>query len=128
MLVMIFVNDLSGVKGLPWWNYHMPRDINGMTYVDMVLPAFLFILGMAVPLATAQRLKKNPSLWRLWLHIVLRTLGLVTLGLILANADKADSKQMGIKGETWALLALLGAVLFGTCTGVPNVSARRFAF
>lgn len=117
MLVMIFVNDLSGVKGLPWWNYHMPRDVNGMTYVDMVFPAFLFILGMAVPLATAQRLKKNPSLWRLWLHIVLRTLGLVTLGLILANADKADSKQMGIKGETWALLALLGAVLFWNVYG-----------
>ena len=50
MMVMVFVNELSEVKGLPWWNYHMPPGADGMTYVDMVFPEFLFIVGMAIRL------------------------------------------------------------------------------
>src|SRR5260370_758869 len=86
MIVMVFVNDLAAVKGLHWWNYHAPARVDAMTYVDMVFPAFLFILGMAIPLATEQRLRKDPSPAHLWLHIVSRSLSLLILGLILANA------------------------------------------
>ena len=68
MLVMIFVNDLSGVRGLPWWTYHMPSGVNGMTYVDVVFPAFLFILGMAIPLAVRKRLAMGDSMPRLGPH------------------------------------------------------------
>ena len=116
-MVMIFVNDVSDVKGLPFWTYHMAAQKDFMTYVDMVFPAFLFILGMAIPLAATQRLKKDPSIPRLWLHVILRTISLLALGLILANADKADASKMGISANTWALLALLGAVLFWNVYG-----------
>ena len=51
MTLMIFVNELAEVKGLPWWNYHAPAKVDAMTYVDMVFPAFLFILGMTIPIA-----------------------------------------------------------------------------
>jgi heparan-alpha-glucosaminide N-acetyltransferase len=112
MVVMIFVNELSAVKGLPWWNYHMPENANGMTYVDMVFPAFLFILGMSVPLAVEQRLKKGACMRQLWWHVVLRTVSLVVLGLILANAWKGDRRLMHLDSDTWTLAALLGAVLF----------------
>jgi predicted acyltransferase len=44
VLVMVFVDNLDFVKGLPWWTYHMPRQANGLTYVDMVFPAFNFLL------------------------------------------------------------------------------------
>ena len=49
--LMIFVNELAKVKGLPWWTYHAPGKIDAMTYVD----GFLFILGMAIPLALQER-------------------------------------------------------------------------
>src|SRR5271154_1551042 len=42
MLVMIFVNDLGEVRGLPWWTYHAHAQQDLMTYVDMVFPFFLF--------------------------------------------------------------------------------------
>src|ERR1035438_3590252 len=61
MLVMIFVNQLGEMKGLPWWTLHMPANINGMTYVDMVFPFFLFIVGMSLPLAVQHRLNKGDS-------------------------------------------------------------------
>jgi predicted acyltransferase len=40
VLVMVFVDNLDFVKGLPWWTYHMPLQSNGLTNVDMVFPAF----------------------------------------------------------------------------------------
>jgi heparan-alpha-glucosaminide N-acetyltransferase len=112
MAVMIFVNALAEVHGLPWWTYHAHAQEDVMTYVDMVFPFFLFIVGMSLPLSIAQRLKRNPSLFALWLHVVVRVIGLVVLGLILANADKCDSKRMGISGGAWALLALVCAGLY----------------
>jgi len=39
MVVMVFVNQIAEMKGLPWWTYHMPGSVNGMTYVDMVFPS-----------------------------------------------------------------------------------------
>ena len=57
--LMICVNELAKVKGLPWWTYHAPGKIDAMTYVDMVFPGFLFILGMAIPLALQARIKKG---------------------------------------------------------------------
>lgn len=112
MALMIYVNEQSEVKGLPWWNYHMKANVNAMTYVDMVFPAFLFIMGMAIPLAVQQRLKKTASVGRLWAHILLRALGLLILGLILANAGKGDPRLMGMNTSIWALTALFGAILF----------------
>jgi len=111
MLVMIFVNDVSSVRGLPWWTYHMPPGHNGMTYVDAVFPSFLFILGMAIPLAVRKRLALGDSMPRLWGHIVLRAASLVVLGLVLANAGQVDARLTGLASHAWAVLALLGAIL-----------------
>jgi heparan-alpha-glucosaminide N-acetyltransferase len=111
MAVMIFVNDLASVHGLSKWTYHMPENVDAMTYVDMVFPAFLFIVGMALPIAITQRLKRNPSIASLWLHVVLRALSLLVLGLILANADGGDPARMHISPDAWALLGLAGCIL-----------------
>jgi heparan-alpha-glucosaminide N-acetyltransferase len=112
MAVMIFVNALSEVRGLPWWTYHAHANDDVMTYVDMVFPFFLFAVGMSLPLSVAQRLKRNSSLSSLLAHVAVRVLGLIVLGEILANAEKADPARMGMSGSTWALLALICAALY----------------
>jgi predicted acyltransferase len=112
MTLMIYVNEQSEVKGLPWWNYHMKAQVDAMTYVDMVFPFFLFIVGLSLPIAIAGRLKRNPSFPALWMHVALRTASLMTLGLILANADDGDASRMIIRPAVWAILALTGAALF----------------
>lgn len=112
MMVMVFVNDLSGVKGLPWWNYHMAPGADGMTYVDMVFPEFLFIVGMAIPLAIQRRLDKGDSSWKLWMHVVFRSLALMVLGILLANHSKVDPALTGIGENAWVLFGLTGAILF----------------
>ena len=112
MVVMIFVNQIAEMKGLPWWTYHMPGSVNGMTYVDMVFPFFLFIVGMSIPLAIRHRLSKGDSELDLWLHVAFRSLGLILLGVILANSEKVNASATGIGGRAWTLLALSGAILF----------------
>src|SRR5258708_2827246 len=83
ILVMIFVNDVAGVKGLPWWTYHLPGNVNGMTYVDMVFPFFLFIVGISLPLSVRHRQSKTSSMARLWGHILARSFALIVLGVAL---------------------------------------------
>ena len=112
MAVMIFVNELSGVPGIPWWTEHAPGRLDYMTYVDMVFPFFLFIVGMSMPLSVAERLRKNPSMPALWLHVLSRFLSLLVLGLVLANAEDASSARMGMTGSVWALLTILSAGLY----------------
>jgi hypothetical protein len=111
MLVMIFVNQLGEMKGLPWWTYHMPAAANGMTYVDVVFPFFLFIVGMSMPLAIRRRLSEGGPVWTVWLHVAARSFALIVLGLILANNDKVDARLTGMAPNVWTFLALLGAVL-----------------
>ena len=112
MAVMIFVNDVGEVHGLSRWTYHIPRDIDAMSYVDMVYPFFLFAVGLSLPLAIRQRLRRDPSIPRLWFHILLRCGSLITLGLIIANAEKTSRALTGMRGSVWAFCALLGAILF----------------
>ena len=112
MVVMIFVNELASVHGLPWWTYHAHAQDDAMTYVDMVYPFFLFAVGLSMPLAIKARLKKNASLATLWLHVILRSAGLIVLGLILANAERGDPARMGLNPNLWAILGLLGGALY----------------
>src|SRR5882757_8434616 len=62
MFMMIFVNDLAGAGRLvPDWMVHFSdrhRGGSGMTFVDLVFPAFLFIVGMSVPLSLGGRRAK----------------------------------------------------------------------
>lgn len=112
IMVMIFVNELAEVRGLPWWTYHAHANQDVMTYVDMVFPFFLFIVGMAMPLSIEQRLKRNASLPMLWVHVFIRSASLIVLGLILANAEKVDPLKTGVSGALWGLCALIFACLY----------------
>lgn len=122
MAIMIFVNDLDSVRGLSRWTYHMPANVDAMTYVDMVFPAFLFIVGMSLPLAVRQRLRRSPSIPKLWLHIALRSLALLALGLILANVHDADPARMHLSPYLWAVLGLVGGILLWNV--YPDLNAR----
>jgi heparan-alpha-glucosaminide N-acetyltransferase len=112
MAVMIFVNQLPETGGLPWWTHHAHAQEDRMTYVDMVFPFFLFIIGMSLPLSIAQRLKRNASLPALWLHVIVRVLGLLVLGLILANAENCDPARMPLSAGPWGFLALICCGLY----------------
>lgn len=111
VLVMIFVNDAAEVKGLPWWTHHMPEGVNGMTYVDMVFSAFLFIVGISLPLAIKRRRAMGDSFRDVLRHVMVRSLSLVAIGYILANLQNLDPRLTGVGVRTWDLLAFAGILL-----------------
>jgi predicted acyltransferase len=111
ILTMIFVNDLAGVKDIPGWLKHMPADASGMTFVDVVFPAFLFIVGMSIPLAMKNRVKRNQSTFEIWKHILLRTAGLILLGVFMVNIGRLNPLATGLSKHWWMLLMFLSVIL-----------------
>jgi heparan-alpha-glucosaminide N-acetyltransferase len=80
--------------------------------VDVVFPAFLFIVGMSIPFAINNRLKKGDSFTQLQQHILFRTLGLLVLGFFLVNAEGGYNESlMHTSINLWALLVFVAAIL-----------------
>jgi predicted acyltransferase len=111
MFTMIFVNDLAGAPNgiVPPWMKHF-HGKSGMTFVDLVFPAFLFIVGMSIPFALGSRLGKGRSLWRVPGHVAGRTLALLAIGVLMVN-ETPDSARMGWSGSLWCVLMFLAAIL-----------------
>jgi heparan-alpha-glucosaminide N-acetyltransferase len=110
LLLMIFVNSLADATGLPWWTYHR-GNVNGMTYVDMVFPAFLFLMGMSIPLAIDARRSRGQSALKVCTHIVIRSASLLVMGLFIANAFHVNAQYTHLNQTWWASLGFLALTL-----------------
>jgi predicted acyltransferase len=106
ILVMIFVNDVAGVTGTPPWMHHMPSSADGMTFVDLVFSSFLFIVGMSVPFAIGRRLDKDTSYLPVIKHVIIRTFGLVLIGVFMVNSETINENGI-INPHVWSLLLYL---------------------
>jgi heparan-alpha-glucosaminide N-acetyltransferase len=104
------VNNVADVRGLPWWTYHR-GNVNGMTYVDMVFPGFLFLMGMAIPLAVDARIARGQSLATIWTHVAWRAASLLALGLFIANATHVDAQHTHLSQVWWTILGLVAITL-----------------
>ena len=106
IFVMIFVNELASVKNVPQWMKHMPADADAMTFVDVVFPSFLFIVGMSIPFAFNARLIKGDSTRTICTHTLKRALALIIIGVFMVNAEYGyDASKMLIAPAFWGLLA-----------------------
>ncbi|MEP6847182.1 MAG: hypothetical protein ABI861_14315, partial [Panacibacter sp.] len=69
-------------------------------------------VGMSVPFAINNRLKKGDSFWQLQQHILFRTLGLLVLGVFLVNTEgEYNEELMGMSINLWALLFFAAVIL-----------------
>jgi heparan-alpha-glucosaminide N-acetyltransferase len=110
ILTMTFVNYLAGVKDIPAWAKHMPDKADGYTFVDVVFPAFLFIVGVALPLALHRRMAQGESIFSLLRRILLRSASLILLGVIMVNTSFYSAKAAVLSKPLWYLLAMLAVV------------------
>ncbi|MCD8538910.1 MAG: heparan-alpha-glucosaminide N-acetyltransferase domain-containing protein, partial [Leadbetterella sp.] len=93
MCLMIFVNDLWTLKGVPRWLLHTEMHEDGMGFSDVIFPVFLVIVGMSLPFAISNRKERGENTLALLKHIGERTLALVVMGFFLVNYEylKAES-------------------------------------
>lgn len=110
LFLMLFVNDLY-VPGVPQWMVHTAAGFDGMGLADWVFPGFLFMVGMAVPFAIQSRLKKGENLPLLLVHIIIRTLSLLIIGVLSLNASRLNPELSGISQNLWAILMLVSVFL-----------------
>ena len=112
IFIMIFVNELASVSNVPQWMRHMPADADAMTFVDVVFPAFLFIVGMSIPFAFNARLIKGDSSKTIWIQTLKRAIALIIIGVFMVNAEYGyDATKMIIAPVFWGLLAYTMPIL-----------------
>jgi predicted acyltransferase len=125
ILAMLFVNDVAGVPGIPgWMKHYFPYEADGMTFVDVVFPAFLFIVGMAIPFALGRRRAAGTSLGALWRHILGRWAGLMIIGFFMVNSYSAAADGI-LPKVWWALLANLALIMVWNRLPDPGSAYRR---
>ena len=98
ILLMAFVNDLADfapVKDVPQWMHHMAAGVNGFTFVDMIVPVFMFILGISIPLALGKRLARGESPLQVFGHVLIRTGSLIIIGLMDVNRGAGLGRPYG---------------------------------
>jgi predicted acyltransferase len=63
------------------WHQLRHAEWNGATATDMIFPAFLFIVGLAIPFSIGSRAELGTSYTRSALRIIRRSIALFLLGL-----------------------------------------------
>jgi heparan-alpha-glucosaminide N-acetyltransferase len=111
MLLMIYVNDLWTLSGIPEWLGHKAADADGLGLADVVFPAFLFIVGLSIPHAIRARLKKGASNLQVFRHILERTFALLVMGLFMVNLEYTSGEELPVSKGLWQILMALGFFL-----------------
>jgi predicted acyltransferase len=115
---MILVNNPG-----TWAHVYAPlrhAEWHGWTPTDLVFPSFLFIVGVAIPLALGKRLERGDPPASVMAKVVRRTLVIVALGLLM-NAFPFDKPlaSLRIPGVLQRIgLCYLAAALIDLKTGV----------
>jgi predicted acyltransferase len=126
MFAMIVVNDIAPAEHLPSWiqHYSKAKPGGGLTFVDLVFPAFLFIVGMSIPFALGGRLARGEPAWKLLPHILIRTLSLLLIGVMMVNAASGPATARTIiSHKNWIALLYVGAILSFCTLGRPGNGA-----
>lgn len=110
LFLMLFVNDLF-VPGVPKWIVHTDANFDGMGLADWVFPGFLFMVGMAIPFAMQSRIKRGENLPLLLVHVIVRTISLLIIGLLSMNTSRLNPELSGISRNLWAILMLISVFL-----------------
>lgn len=107
MFFMLFVNDIPGLKNVPHWLMHAEINEDMMGFSDTIFPAFLFCMGMSIPFAIQNRVKKGDTALQIIAHISERTVALIAMGLFMLNCSDVGS----ISYQWFSILMVIGFFL-----------------
>jgi len=95
---MIIVNEMAGMESEgPVYPLLLHSHWNGLTIADVVFPAFLFMVGVSIPLSMKEKEKADYS------RILWRSVRLLILGFILSNIFWFSQFSSG----SWRLFGVL---------------------
>ena len=109
---MVLVNNPGTWSHIYWPLAH--ASWHGWTPTDLVFPFFLFIVGVAIPLAFGRRIEQGGSKRDLYLKIIRRALIIFALGIFLAGFPYFQFSTIRIPGvlQRIAVCYLLASLIF----------------
>jgi len=111
MLLMIFVNDLWSLTGVPLWLEHARADQDILGFSDIVFPCFLFIVGMSIPYAMRNRIAKGENNFQILRHILVRSFALLVMGFFTVNIGDLNVEASGLSREWFQIIMVTGFFL-----------------
>ncbi|WP_321333962.1 DUF5009 domain-containing protein [uncultured Bacteroides sp.] len=123
MFLMLFVNDIPGLRNIPHWLHHAEFNEDMLGFSDTIFPAFLFIMGMSISFAIQNRLRKGDSLLQVIAHIFWRTLALVAMGVFSVNSEGYDSVAAGFPHYWFSILMVTAFFLIWAV--YPRTRSRK---
>lgn len=97
---------LEGVEGWGWLARQVEHAAwEGVTFWDLIQPAFTFMVGVAMPLSMERRKREGAGFWELFRHVAWRALVLVILSNVLSNWN---SGKAGVKLQYINVLSQIG--------------------
>ncbi|GIS78018.1 MAG: hypothetical protein CM1200mP13_13770 [Candidatus Pelagibacterales bacterium] len=106
MVLMIWVNDFWTLKSIPKWLKHASTGEDYLGFSDVIFPWFLFVMGMSIPFAFEDRIKKGETTIIIWAHIVLRSIALIVMGLFHMNMEMYNHKtSIFPKGPIYVIIS-----------------------
>ena len=108
MFLMLFVNDIPGLKNVPHWLMHAKMDEDMLGFSDTIFPAFLFCMGMSVSFAIQNRYKKGDTTLQVIAHVFWRTVALIAMGLFSLNSGGIEG---GLSHSWFTVLMVIGFFL-----------------
>lgn len=111
MLLMIFVNDVAGVRNIPDWIEHTKAEVDGMGFSDIIFPAFLFIVGLSLPFAIQSRIAQGKSITSISEYILLRALALIVMGFFQVNLENYNNDSALLPYSIYTILITISFFL-----------------
>jgi predicted acyltransferase len=106
MFLMIFVNDIEDIPGVPVWIKHVGDNTDGLGLADTIFPAFLFIVGLSIPFAFHKRIQKGDS--KIMYRIIWRALALIFIGFYHTNMETYDEVTAIQPKTVWESVVTVG--------------------
>lgn len=129
---------------LPAWMYHGQTppptnaynpDIPGITWVDLVLPIFIFCMGVAIPLALNKKIESGEKLPKILLNVIERYFMLVIFAIFIAHIQPAANPNsfwnlnlfgFESKGYDLNIISIIGfLLLFPIYTIIKNQKQKK---
>ena len=127
MLLMIFVNDVSGVKQIPAWIEHAAAAEDGLGIADIIFPAFLFIVGLSLPFALRNRINTGSSKLNAGGYILSRSLALLVMGFFHVNLENYSPAAI-LPYSIYTILATLCFFLIWLDYPPSMVKIKKYSF
>lgn len=125
ILAMIWVNYIAGMPGSPAWLQHTGPQADGITVPDLVFPGFLFIVGVAIPLALRRAAADGLSA-RLFGKLLWRSASLMLAGVVLLNAERYDAAAAALPRSWYYLLFYAAMILVWRHDGAAAGGGRAW--